>query len=565
MSESDSEKKKLFFVKSPGYATATAETFLKKRNFEVFSEMVIEKALNKIFEVQPDFIFFALDHLDPSIEELPKLAAQGCMAPCIPYITSSNRAATKKLNLYPMAYKLYPPISGPAIERMVVKSYKQAAEEEARLSGNQPKISTTTIIESSQKPKRERITFIKSHKDNKAIGGLESENDDDSLDDVQKLLNDQHKAFRNQSIRSKNSVLKQSQSTKLTPSKMGELKRTINSKVKSPLESLLNTLKESEYTENEDSTGSGYSQMSPTKQNDSSYSQHSAASSSLLQSGNTGDAYNPFLNGEPTEKKQGLLYDPNSSDSNKSNSEQNAGNKNNSLMSSSGENSSESFSMLAGKHSQHGQNSSYADIQTNIDPNDLPTRAYCMAIYSNDWCGYLIITTKAELEFSTVDIVFTDWVKTQFENFQEVEEYDYFELDNINHSMVEQLSEVADYFDTIKVNEHDLNVSFFSVDPAKMILELNDDEDLIKILTEDIPSDLKIDFSLHLHLPENKKYLLYTQAQKMLSNEQKERLLAKKIQTLYTSLDYEREYKKFLAEKNVKILYESLNKKLKSV
>ncbi|MEK6628788.1 MAG: hypothetical protein AABY53_09190, partial [Bdellovibrionota bacterium] len=163
----------------------------------------------------------------------------------------------------------------------------------------------------------------------------------------------------------------------------------------------------------------------------------------------------------------------------------------------------------------------------------------------------LIITTQVELEFSTVDIIFTDWIKVQFDNLQEADEFDFFELKNIDFELISTLTENADYSETIKVNNYDLTISFFPIEPSKMALELNDDQSLIKIQTDDIPVDISLNFSLHLHLPENKKYLLYTPINKTLTPDQKSRLVTKKIQSLFTPLEFEKEYKKFLAEKNV--------------
>jgi len=187
-------------------------------------------------------------------------------------------------------------------------------------------------------------------------------------------------------------------------------------------------------------------------------------------------------------------------------------------------------------------------------------KAYCMSVYSDNWCGYLVIAINTQLDFSSIDLIFTDWINSQFNNLQEIDEYDFFEFKFVDQDFINQLGPKADYHEHVKVKDYNLDVFFFPIDPNKMTLELNEERSLIQLSTEELPSDEELNFSLLLHLPENKKYLLYTQASKSLSQDQKKRLIANRIFLLYTPLDFEKEYKKFMAEKNVKEIYNKLKK-----
>ena len=461
------KKKVLIFIKAPSHNLKPIETFLSKRNFDVHSEIDIKTGLNRIFELDADFIFLAWDHTNPKIINLPKLIAQASMATVVPYIMSNTKEAFRKLNICQINPKLYSPISGPAIERLVIKYGLNNIKNEILF---QKQLKNYNTEEDRSNMKADLLSHI----------------ENDSIDNISEALalnnirEEQLKQlyFRQESIGKRNLILNQSKKIALPNKAINELKNTIQNKIKKPLESLFNTLQESE----------------------------------IPKLSNIINQQNP-----------------------------------------------RSLSKIADSIQSDEQISIGSDKALQKKPEIL--KAHCMSIYSADWCGYLIIFTNAELEFSSIDIIFTEWIKSQFNNLQEIDEYDLCELQNIDSDFAGQLNKKADYFEALKINNNDLSISFFSLEPGKMALKLNEDKNLIEIPTEDIPSDAILNFSLHLHLPENKKYIVYTQAKKKLSTEQKNRLLANEIILLYTPISFEKDYKKFVAEKNLKALCENLSKK----
>jgi|GEM_PF-5233724 len=485
----DSGKKKLFFVKSFGHNLKAIESFLGKRNFKVFTETDVKSSLEKIFEIQPDFVFLAWDHDDQTITNLPKLIAQASNALVVPYIISDKKVDTRKLNICVHNPKLYPPLSGPTIERLILKSHKKAAEEEALfVEGHKPKKSPT---HNAIPPKKSNITHLKS-------SGLKIDTDDtdDSLSNLEMLSDNherQHILIRNQSINQKNAILKQSKNLNLSNATIDKLKNSFQHKIQAPLENLLNSLQAPENN------------------------------SIIIQQGLT-NLLNPGSITQITNH----------------------------------ENDNLGTIIQSGGLKQVGQ---VGQVGPRAPTQDIKNRAYCMSIYSDTWCGYLIIATPFELEFSTVDIVFTEWIKMQFDNLQEVDEFDYFEMNTIDFDIITEMTKNADYYESVVINNCAMNISFFPIAPDKMTLEFNNEQNLIKIPTEVIPPDCELNFSLHLHLPENKKYLLYTPAHRSLNPDQKQRLMANKIHLLYTPLEFEKDYKKFLAEKNIKELCENIARK----
>lgn len=438
---SGSVKKKLFFIKSPSHNLKLIEIFLRKRDFIVNSETDLQKALAQVIELESDFIFLAWDHTDPTVVSLPKSIIQASLATIIPYIMSTKKEDIAKFHACTLNPKIYPPLLGPAIERLVLKLIKKA-DQDASISLDGNPTDNTEDKSNTDLPKKRESEMIHLKSSPSVDYGTKGNS---------------YQTIRNTSINKKNNILKQSKKLSLPEKVIDGLKNSAQEKIQQSLTSLLSSLQESE-------------------------------------------------------DKISVESD------------------------------SAEISRVATKDKEH-------------------IRVYCMSVLSDNWCGYLLINTTIELDFSMTDIIFTEWIKLQFDNLQEVDEQDYFELENINFNVFDQLTQKADYSESCTINKDKLSVSFFSVDPSKMAVELSDSQDLIKAPTQDIPTDAELKFSLYLYLPENKKYLLYTPATKALAEKQKTRLLANNILSLYIPLDFEKDYKKFIAEKNIETICQNIYKK----
>ncbi|MBY0554197.1 hypothetical protein K2P97_06690 [bacterium] len=548
---SSEDKKVLLFIKSPSHNLKPLEAFLSKRNFDVHSESDIKNALVKALELQPDFIFLAWDHPNPKISQLPALITQSIMAPVVAYIMSNTKEATRKLNICPVNYKLYPPISGPAIERLVLKSGKAAVAEQQRI----------TQLRSKTK-NQEELTQIRSdllaHLDENSATPTLSESAAYESEHQQDLNN---KMLRNKSIVERNDILQRSAKVNLSEEVINELKKSFNDKVKAPLESLLENLDDVSVMENDPMSNGEViiQQGAENLQNLGTIVQKGLGEATTLGSTIQKNIINPEGIGNVIQKGTGMGEDFGSI------VEKNLSNSHNL-----GSITEDGTTVEIPDHVEKDPRARAAYLEMALKEKEnkqfkpstnRQLRAYCMSVYSDNWCGYLVISTDANLDFSTIDLVFTEWIKLQFNNLQEIDEYDFFEFKFIDQGFIDELAPKADYFEQVTVRHYTLNVLFFPIDPTKMTLELNDEKNLIQVTTEEIPSDVELSFSLHLHLPENKKYLVYTQVNKALSLDQKKRLIANRVHILFTPVDFEKEYKKFIAEKNVKELYTNMKKK----
>lgn len=124
----------LFFLKDARHNIQPLELYLEGRGFKIHSESLITAALEKIKESKPDYVFVAWDHSDQSIQNI--LSESTDEMTIIPYITSLTESEKHKLISLDVPFKLFPPPSGPAIERLLLKleNEKQGSKETSKSS-----------------------------------------------------------------------------------------------------------------------------------------------------------------------------------------------------------------------------------------------------------------------------------------------------------------------------------------------------------------------------------------------------------------------------------------------
>lgn len=516
-------KKLLYFIKSADSNLSAVETFLNKRNFDVRSETDMKEALSQIIELQPDFVFLAWDHENTRAQQLPGFINQTSAASVvIPFITNNTKEASRKLNICPLNPKLYPPLSGPAIERLVLKFQKGSQDSPLQyiqqVKSKNQNIDELVKIKSLAMARFDSNTTESVEKSD-SLGSIESQSSAADFQQSQK------------NVRRRNSIFKAAQQLKLDNSAIEELKKSFQQQVQEPLENLMQTLSES-------------AEVSTQSQSPDSFINSSGV---IIQKGvASSDGFGTIL--------QKDMSDPNGLGT--------------VLQIDDAVNPPLGNVALLEQQSTSG----YGALETRpgTDESTAGTgftdfSAYCMSMISENWCGYLIITTAVKLDFSAIDLIFFDWVRSKFVNLLEFDESDYFEFKSLSADVLARLTEQSDYSESIQIMNQDLRVSFFPVAPEKMQLLLNEEETLIRMPTEDIPAGQELPFSLHLHLPVNQKYLVYTQAHQALTDEQKKRLLNNKVLNLYTPLENEKEYKRFKAEMNVREIYQLLSRKFSVV
>jgi hypothetical protein len=447
----------LFFIKSPQAKLAPIETFLKKRNYHVTIESDLKECLVKIIETQPDFVFIALDHPNSKVSSIHQIIEQSILTKIIHYVYSSAKEDVRKLNYGQFNQKMFPPISGPAIERLVLKFVKEKEREnqqDARDTENQQK------KESSVKNKEEMIQ-IKS----KAMKNLDSIDEEDheaanSWTEIEKNAGViiQKGLPHKTKIKAHNSFLEKTEQKKLTAQQKNELQKNFESKIKTDLLDVLETY------------FPDHSQMTEI---------------------------------DSLELDQSARF-------------------------------------------------------TQIEQNN--SKAFCLPIQTEIWCGYLLAYSNVSIEYQLIEPIFKNWLSEFFVDLTDEESSQSTELEIEPQSFKSWVQTHAEHSERLSLNRVEILIGFIGIEPSEFKLKIVDEHDLIEIDLELIPVESDLSLSLHLHLPDNKKFLLYTPLNQKLSLLQKQRLIDKKVDKLFTPIEFEKELRKLKTRNHVTQLFESFKK-----
>jgi hypothetical protein len=526
------EKKVLLFVTDAPENLKSVLSFLNKRNFSVFVENEIKSAAAKVFEIKPDFLFIAWDHRDKKIMMLPQVLEKAAACTFVPFINKNTKESVFKFDSCPIIPKLYPPISGPAIERLILKHNKDdqesidkmnkfksmdaGSEEFLIVQNNLNQLAENSSDDDPSTAPNEQEIIIQSKPpvtdleiqttapDQMQIKSLEQE--PASTPEQQKLT---------QEIENRNKLL-DTPRIDLTEKQKESIRESLQNDIEAPLTDVLKAREAANW-------------------NEDNRPQLTEADSETISEPKIPEFYTPeaLINSE-IQKNIELDNLP---------------------------------------------DQKYSPPPEVLPPEALPPEAfplqkpeantekqqvYCFSIIFESWCGYFVISTKSILEYDDLDLVFTEWLKEQFPQLSSITEKDFFEFQQVDFSSIQEVKGMAELTEKIEANGQTFVISLFSVQPDDMKIEFSPDKNYIQLNVEDIPTDLIIEFDLYLHFPENKKYLHYIQKNYQFSTAQKSRLLSKNVSILFTSIACEQEYRKYLLRRTFIKLYEQINSWLTS-
>ncbi len=107
-----------------------AETFLKNRGWVVGSGKTLPEALAYLIQKQPQYLMIAADHPNKKVKILPRILAQAFPVRVIAYAEISSQSSLAAINEMLLPYYLYPPVSGPSIVRLVARIKRDAETSE---------------------------------------------------------------------------------------------------------------------------------------------------------------------------------------------------------------------------------------------------------------------------------------------------------------------------------------------------------------------------------------------------------------------------------------------------
>ncbi|MGZ3746919.1 MAG: hypothetical protein ACXWRE_06120 [Pseudobdellovibrionaceae bacterium] len=124
MSETDTIPKTMLILKSQPGALGVVEVFLRNRGWQLHSTADLKEAMVQIVTQKPSYILISVDHSNKKTRALPKLLTSAFPVATIVFAESQSSVSYKILNESVTDYRVYPPVTGPAIERCVNKYLK---------------------------------------------------------------------------------------------------------------------------------------------------------------------------------------------------------------------------------------------------------------------------------------------------------------------------------------------------------------------------------------------------------------------------------------------------------
>lgn len=449
--------------------------FLKKRNYDVHTVSDLKDSVTKIFEIHPQFVFLAWDHNDRKVTTFAKLLGQTTSAPIIPFINKNTKDSILRFGACPLSPKLYPPLSGPAVERLVLKTGIDdrklvRARDRSAATAEEVRKAKQLLVDSLNQETHDSIELLA---DGPPVP-------DEAVIEILAAHNLPEKDLSTQ-IGSMNERLNLTKGA-LEQNQIEGFKKNLDDHLKLPLENIL-----------------------ANQQEDRAF------------------------NGASVAKKSNLIIQKGTPSS-----------------------------MKNSTHLIHRGSNTHKTASTHSEPqlHSAPNFIYCLSLVSEKWCGYFMVSTTTLLDYTQIDLAFADWIKMQMA-VGEIDESQYFELHNLETEEWAEIKRHADFTEQMQIQEHHFEICFLRVLPDDMKIQLSEDKAYICVPTEEIPIDIPLDFSLWLHLPENKKYLLYTAQYSPLEDKQKQRLLLNQVDTLFTSLQHEKFYRYFLLKKNLNAVVSS--------
>ncbi len=471
-------KTTLFFIKSPKHNLSAVETYLKKRNFKVVIESSLKDGLQRIITESPSYIFLAWDHPMDQIRTIHKLIYQTSVAPIIPYIMSTQRDQIIQLEASGFEHKLYPPLSGPAIQRVLAKNEK--INNEIEHTFNQVKIDF-----SKSKPQESQMIQVKSF--------LKNDPSPDLLD------------------------FKPTQRPKETVEQQIEQAIEQAKKAREKLKRFTQRKSSENMTQNTSEV--------PTITD--------------LTEDDTGFPEIPDVETNLNENQKSSL---------------------------------DSLFEHTVKPDFIDVLDTYATDSTSFQPVQKTKKLHVLIVDEKKWTGYLIVSSEGHLEKTAAEAILSNWVSKMIDQDEEKEmpeieayekstEYICVEMETPEFDFIKFSEVKSDYNKEIDHEGKKTSISFFAYSPFHVVSTLHEKFDYIKVPTESLFKQTELDFNIYIYLPENKKFVLYYKANTELDTEKIERLKNKKMNIVFSSVEFEKELSIYRAKYNILNSINFFNKK----
>lgn len=554
MADTQTDKKTtLFFVKNMTHQFGPVEKFLIKRGYNVIVENDVRTGLDRIMETNPAYIFLAWDHQNVNVRAMPKTIYQSCTGQIVPFIMSSQRDQILQLETSGFENKLYPPLSGPAIIRLIQKQEKR---NQVFDQINSKKSSPTAKKESEMIQVKSFFTSEDEQKSNvttrKSASVTESERKKSASRNrgqAQKFAksNDQD----NQLVSSSGKYDPNKAKIIAALAKEIDKDSAISEGQKQTTKINLSAAVEKEY-----STTNGGPQDALKKAIEEEIDQ--IGELSKVDKAITKARLLALLGSKPgaSQASSMSLQLPKAAKKLSQNQKQSL---------------DKSFAEVV-KPEMFDLIENYSDITEGTSLLTETTKIYVMAIQEIEWTGYLTVASENFLDAASAQVILNNWLKQMIQveridknpdEQEELPESVLFEIHVPKVNFADFCSYKADFFKDIQFEDKKTMLGFFSFSPYQVINAVHETSDMLELSTEFLQPNQSLPFDVNFYLPENKRFILYLRPESFLDDAQVSRLQTRKVQYIYSNMDYEWALLKYKAEFNLRALIESYIQQIK--
>jgi hypothetical protein len=542
MSETEgvSVPKTMLILKSQPNALTVVETFLRNRGWKIYSTANLKEALVQIVSQKPSYVLISVDHANKKVRALPKLLASAFPVATIVFAENQSSSSYNVLNESSSEYRVYPPVTGPAIERCVNKYLKdQQTKMSVQANGN-------LRSDNSTHSGNETISIKGGGNDNISIKGDGSEFAGDAASRLlSQFLGEEAGSVRSSTAGKTDSNLIFAQALEDDDRPAGANFIPGPTTGKNDQDDLLPAyLQAKGSNSNQQKEPNGFGQtyvqkgsdgnvgtyVPPVENRGPNYSgTEEGASGSAQQNGNAETPENEGLGSREYRRNSqaAAQWAP------MANNEGIQGSRNRRAQ-------SDANQTLIARGAQKSLEES-VEVHDGVvkDKLEETTRAACILVESEKFSGYLVAAMGKNC---TIDQAFIESIKMKLfkflkENGEEIRDSDAMDVKVKQVDFEPWALEYADFLRKSVHKGNEVAMAFFPRRPIKAILEDSHHQEMARIQLNELKGDRQVEFDLYVYLPNNNKYVLYTPKGGVFYNKQMDRLKTQGVTHMHVQRD----------------------------
>lgn len=505
--EKPQETKQVFILKKDAQSMKQVETFLKNRGWTVNTALAVKEALAKMLKNPPDLVLVSVEHSFPRIKVLPKILAQALRCTVIPYANDGSPAVMRILNELSPEYSLFPPVSGPAVERMLNKIQKKLEEAKDNYTVNE---------------KGEKVYMHdKSMELISITGKVNAEGGDTAISGAREALTKMlagddsvHTAIDNSATVQKGTDARSA----------AHLQKGTDARTEAMVQKGNDALTEA-------MVDKGHLNNNPAHFNP----QVDGRQSLLTEKDLTPQSVSKMAKG--IDHGSGTVADSNAALSFFAPSDDD-------------QNRKADLESILEKGIKESLEGTFTSQANRIHSLAEITNAACIVIKSQRFSGYLIIAMAPDQKMD--DKLLTNLRDRLFKSLESggeklmSSEQMHLKLDSVNfNSWTEKSAELV-----CKANHcgDEIALAFFPLRNVQLNLKECSNQNMWTLDIQDLQGNAKVEFDVYVHLAENDKYILYTPKNGVFYEKQKDRLIGKGIKQMHVRKDAIEDMKRYRAQ-----------------